>query len=197
MCSSDLAIVPVARQAPGPEREIRLLFVGRLSVQKNLPLLLESFAALLKRSDRAVSLTVVGDGPERHRMVSTIERLGLGGTVRLLGTLRGPDLESQYLGADALLLTSTNESFGLVLIEAMTKGLPIVTVDIPAVRNVVSDGVHGLLAEPEAEQVAAAIERLFGDEALYCAVSRNNLDAARQYSWTSVADAFSKLYDSI
>jgi glycosyltransferase involved in cell wall biosynthesis len=117
--------------------------------------------------------------------------------VSLLGTLHGLDLESQYERADALILTSTNESFGLVLIEAMTKGLPIVTVDIPAVRNVVADGVNGLLAAQNPEAVAESIHRLFSDPNLYSKLSRHNVAEARRYSWDVTADAVSAVYVSL
>ena len=81
---TDHRIAHLARTLPGPEREKRLLFVGRLSVQKNIPLMLDSIAAFLRRSDQTATLRVVGDGPERSRMVSAIERLGLTGAVTLL-----------------------------------------------------------------------------------------------------------------
>ena len=194
---TDHRIATVPKKPPGADREIRLLFVGRLSVQKNIPLMLDSVAAYLRRSGRKATLTVVGDGPEESKMRSMIERLGLSDAVTLLGTLHGTDLESQYERADALILTSTNESFGLVLIEAMAKGLPIVTVDIPAVRNVVADGVNGLLAAQNPEAVAESIHRLFSDPNLYSALSRHNFAEAGRYSWGVSADAVSGVYASL
>jgi glycosyltransferase involved in cell wall biosynthesis len=194
---TDHRIATVPKKPPGADREIRLLFVGRLSVQKNIPLMLDSVAAYLRRSSRKATLTVVGDGPEESKMRSMIERLGLSDAVTLLGTLHGTDLESQYERADALILTSTNESFGLVLIEAMAKGLPIVTVDIPAVRNVVADGVNGLLAAQNPEAVAESIHRLFSDPNLYSALSRHNVAEAGRYSWGVSADAVSGVYASL
>ncbi|HMK63224.1 MAG TPA: glycosyltransferase family 4 protein [Acidimicrobiales bacterium] len=194
---TDHRISQRSRTLPGPEREKRLLFVGRLSVQKNIPLMLDSVAAFLRRSDQTATLRIVGDGAERSRTASAIERLGMTDAVTLLGTLRGPDLESQYEEADAFILTSAYESFGLCLVEAMTKGLPIVTVNIPAVRNVVSDGVNGLLVEQNAEAVAEAIHRLFTDAVLYSTISRNNLAKARQFDWRVIAGEVSALYESI
>jgi glycosyltransferase involved in cell wall biosynthesis len=194
---TDHQIARLPKKLPGADREIRLLFVGRLSVQKNIPLMLDSLAAYLRSSNRKATLTIVGDGPEKSKMLSMIERLGLTDVVTLLGTLHGVDLESQYERADALILTSTNESFGLVLIEAMTKGLPIVTVDIPAVRNVVADGVNGLLAPQNPEAIAESIHRLFSDASLYSALSRHNVSEARRYSWDVTTDAVSSVYGSL
>jgi len=144
-----------------------------------------------------VTLRLVGDGPERATTVAAVERLGLGDVVTFLGTLRGRALEAEYEEADALLLTSTNESFGLVLVEAMTKGLPIVTVDIPAVRNIVADGVNGLLAASDPEAVAEALRRLCSDASLYAAISRANLAEALRFSWSATADAVSAVYEGI
>ena len=72
-------------------------------------------------------------------------------------------------------MTSINESFGVVFIEAMTKGLPIVSVDIPAIRNVVNHGTNGLLAASNAGSIAAAIRTLSTNDMLYSTISRNNL----------------------
>jgi glycosyltransferase involved in cell wall biosynthesis len=174
----------------------RLLFVGRLAVQKNIPLMLDAIALYVKRYGRHLALSIVGDGEMRSAVASQIGRLALTGIVTLRGPLHGEALQSAYEESDLLLLTSTNESFGLVLIEAMTKGLPIVSVNIPAVRDVVVSGENGLLAESTPEAVADAIHRLLTDGALYSEVSGNNLEKARDYDWSGVAKEISAVYDA-
>jgi glycosyltransferase involved in cell wall biosynthesis len=174
----------------------RLLFVGRLSVQKNLPLLLDAMAVYLRKYGDA-ELAIVGDGEERPAVQSRIQRLGIGNAVTMLGPVFDDELESIYAASDLFIMTSVNESFGLVFIEAMRKGLPIVSVDIPAVRNVVHNGINGLLAESAAESIAEAIRTLSTDEILYATISRNNLAKSQEYNWVEIAEKFKVIYDSI
>ncbi len=174
----------------------RLLFVGRLAAQKNIPLMLKAIACYVKKHGSHLRLSIVGDGEMRSAVQSQIDRLALRDVVTLRGRLHGEALQSAYEDSDLLLLTSTNESFGLVLIEAMTKGLPIVSVNIPAVRDVVVSGENGLLTESTPEAVADAIHTLLADEALYSEVSRNNLEKARDYDWSVVANDLAAVYDA-
>jgi glycosyltransferase involved in cell wall biosynthesis len=159
--------------------------------------MLEAIAVYVRKYGDEVSLAIVGEGEIRPAVQSQIKRLGLGDVVTLHGRLHGEALQSAYADSDLLLLTSANESFGLVFIEAMTKGLPIVSVNIPAVRNVVINGVNGLLAESTPETVAAAIHTLLVDKVLYSAVSRNNLAKSRDYGWKAIAEDLASVYDAV
>lgn len=179
---------PKALSAEGSER--RLLFVGRLAVQKNIPSLLEAISIYVRKYGSNVRLALAGDGELRQELETLVRRLELSGNVAFLGALHADGLEAAYEESDLLVLTSTQESFGLVFIEAMTKGVPIVSVDIPAVRNVVENGENGLLAEQTPEAVADAIHTLLDDAALYGKVSENNLAKAQQYDWDIVAKEF-------
>lgn len=178
-------------------RPARLLFVGRLAVQKNVPLLLQAVAAYRDKYDSNFQLTIVGDGDLRPVIEAEIRRLKLGTLVNLAGARYGEALEATYEESDLLLLTSIFESFGLVFIEAMTKALPIVAVRIPAVRNVVLDGVNGLLMESEPEALADGIHELLTDADLYAKVSMNNLAATQRHTWSSVVEKISAAYDSL
>lgn len=177
--------------ADGPRK---LLFVGRLSVQKNLPLMIDSVAAYVQRHGRDIELLIVGDGELRGALEAQVARCGLGGIVTFRGAVHGAQLEALYQEADLFLLTSFRESFGLVLVEAMTKGLPIVGVNIPAVRNVAEDGVNGLLAEANPPAIADAIHRVLTDHQFYAAASSRNLAKARDFDWAVVARKLAAVY---
>lgn len=179
---------PKTLSADGSDR--RLLFVGRLVVQKNVPALLRAISIYVQKYGSNVRLALAGDGELRRDLEAEAAQLGLSGNVTFLGALHGDELEAAYEESDLLVLTSTQESFGLVLIEAMTKGVPIVSVDIPAVRNVVEHGENGLLAEQTPEAVADAIHTMLDDAALYGKVSENNLAKAQQYDWAVIAKEF-------
>jgi glycosyltransferase involved in cell wall biosynthesis len=176
----------------------RVLFVGRLAVQKNASTLLDAIAVYVRKYDRSLQVTLAGDGELRNELEAQVSRLEIGDIVTFAGILHGDQLEVAYRDSDLLVLTSTQESFGLVFIEAMTKGLPIVTGDIPAVRNVVENGVNGVLAELNPEAVADAIHSVLADSARYAEMSRNNLAKARDYNWDVVAgEIMTRVYESV
>jgi glycosyltransferase involved in cell wall biosynthesis len=191
------------RIAAGPRRLIangerkKLLFVGRLSVQKNIPLLLNALDSYVSRYGDNVQLTIVGEGELRPVIELEILRLGLGSIAKLSGRLDGEVLQSLYEESDLLLLTSTSESFGLVLVEAMTKGLPIVSVRIPAVRNIVLNEVNGLLTDSTPDALADGINALLSSETLYGTISMNNLAKSRDYGWRSIAGEFATRYEAV
>src|SRR6185437_5029422 len=133
----------------------------------------------------------------RHVIESEINHLEIGSMVRLVGARYGAALESMYEESDLFILTSIFESFGLVLVEAMTKALPIVSVYIPAVRNVVFDGENGLLVESAPEALADAVHRLLTDRDFYAKVSINNLTASQRYTWEAVVNKISDVYRSL
>ena len=185
-----------AKSLSGRRDKVKLLFVGRLSVQKNLPLLLDATAAYIRKRGDA-ELRIVGDGEERSAVRSRIQQLGLANSVTMLGPVLGDELEFIYASSDIFIMTSVNESFGVVFVEAMTKGLPIVSVDIPAIRNVVNHGTNGLLAASDAASIAAAIRALSTNEILYSTISRNNLTKSQDYDSVKIAKKFMTLYESI
>jgi glycosyltransferase involved in cell wall biosynthesis len=195
-CGTDHAIAAEARSGPSAGTR-QLLFVGRLSPQKNIPLLLDALADYRRRYSDPVRLTIVGDGALRDQVCAQIARLGLTDVVAMPGPLTGRDLEAAYEQADLLLLTSVNESFGLVLIEAMTKAVPIVSVDIPAVRNVAENGVNGILAASAPEAIADAIHCLLSDRELYATMSKANLEKAPEFGWPAVAAQLTAIYRSL
>lgn len=194
---TDHRIVHQPRSLPDPGKTAKLLFVGRLAVQKNLPLMLKAVAAYRDKYGADFQLSIVGDGDLRPDIESEIRQLELGSLVRLVGPRYGAALESMYEESDLFILSSIFESFGLVLVEAMAKALPIVSVYIPAVRNVVHDGENGLLVESAPEALAYAIHQLLTDKDFYAKVSINNLAAAHRYTWEAVANKISAVYDSL
>ena len=190
-------IVDQPKRLSEQSRAARLIFVGRLAVQKNIPLMLRAIAAYRDKYGVDIQLSIVGEGDLRKAIESEISQLEIGSLVHLAGEHHGAALESLYEKSDLFILTSIFESFGLVLVEAMAKALPIVSVYIPAVRNVVLDGENGLLVESTPEALADAIHRMLTDRDFYAKTSVNNLAASRRYTWEAVVDKISAAYDSL
>lgn len=169
---------------------LRLLFVGRLSPQKNLPRLLDAVVAA--RSE--VELAIVGGGPEAAAVRDRIRTLGLD-RVRMVGAQQGAALRDWYGWADVLVLTSDQEGMPLVLLEAMASGLPVVATDVPGVRSTLGDA--GLIVTPTAAAVAAAIDELAADPARREELARLGRRRVRAYEWDHIVDAIDHLYEAV
>ncbi len=193
--ASDFARVKAQRT--GFDEPFRLLFVGRLNRQKNVPLLLESLRYFIDTYSLPVRLNIVGDGEEMGMVRQMIADFGLAGQVSLPGYVTGPDLERVYENADAFVLTSTTEGFGQVLLEAMAKGLPVIASDIRCVRTVVADGSSGLLVSRTKKDVAAAIYHLIRDDGLYVKLSAGALATSKNYNWEATLQRYTAVYDEV
>ncbi len=135
-------------------------FIGRLDPVKRVPDLLEAMSML-----KEARLEIFGEGLERAAIERRIGQLGLADRVTLHGAVGRP--EDALSQIDVLVLPSEAEGFGLVLIEAMTAGVPVVATDVPGIRDVVRDGQTGLLVPVRRPaELAAAIARVMDDRAL-------------------------------
>ncbi|MHB9129425.1 MAG: glycosyltransferase family 4 protein, partial [Candidatus Humimicrobiaceae bacterium] len=176
---------------------IRLLYVGRLSKQKNIPLLIRTFKIVTEKINRNIELDIVGDGEEKGKIITLIKAENLENKVNLRGELRGERLYEIYSNSDIFILTSDYESFGMVLIEAMASGLPIIASNIPALRNVVENDKTGLLVKLEPEDFAKAIEKLINNPQLKEKLIKNGLEEVKRYNWDEITKKFEDIYEEV
>lgn len=173
---------PAVGWAIGPHRKI--LAVGRLKVIKDYPTLLRAFALLLGSSD--ARLLILGDGDERGALERMVVELGISQFVYMPGFSSNP--AAFYRTADLLVLSSTGEGFGNVIVEALEAGTPVVSTDCPSgPREILGDGRYGTLV-PVGEPEALA-------SAMHAALSRTHDGAllksrAAEFSVTKAADAY-------
>lgn len=152
-----------AAAAPRPRGGPTILCVARMYPRKRVGDLLEA-AALLRPRIPGARVRIVGKGPEWEDAVRLHAKLGLGETVTLLGDVSRERLAEEYVSADIFCLPSVQESFGIVFLEAMAAGLPVVACRAAAIPEVVEDGVTGLLAPPrDPAGLARALEALAVD----------------------------------
>jgi len=144
------------RQHPGR----RYLAVGRLASQKNFELLIDAFARIATADDR---LTIVGEGPRRAAIVRRAERHGVADRIDMPGHLH--DLDGHFARADALVLSSDYEGLGIVVIEALAAGLPVVATDCGPNMKFLLDGVGRLVPVRDADALAAAMVAVLSDPA--------------------------------
>jgi glycosyltransferase involved in cell wall biosynthesis len=147
-----------AHPAPGP-REPLVVFAGRHIAEKRVPSIPGAIAAARERVPGLRAL-VFGDGPQRPQLLAEIERLGLGDSVEAPGFVDGSAIDAAFQEATCLLLPSSREGYGLVVIEAASVGTPSVVVDGEdnAAVELIAEGVNGhVAASASAEDLAAAI----------------------------------------
>jgi len=192
-----------ARAGLGLEGRPLLLYVGRIAPIKGLETLLDA-VALLSARGVGVRLLVVGgeadepvDGHE-SALRRRLEALGLDDAVRFVGPQPQPALRDFYVAADAVVLPSYYESFGMVALEAMACGTPVIASRVGGLTTTVRDGVTGFLVpEGNVAALADSIERLLADPALRWRTGREGVAWAAQHRWPCVAEALCREYAAV
>jgi phosphatidylinositol alpha-mannosyltransferase len=177
-------VEPIERWRDGTAN---ILFVGRLEGRKGLIVLLKAYR-VLRRSGRDCRLLVVGSGPQEREVRRYIATRGLRG-VEMLGRVSDTEKARLFASADVFVSPATGqESFGIVLLEAMAAGAPIVCSDIHGYKGVVHRGDQALLVPPRDHQaLMKAIARLLDDPALRAQMGASGRERARQFSWPNIA----------
>jgi phosphatidylinositol alpha-mannosyltransferase len=176
-----------------------VLFVGRLEKRKGLRFLLRAWPHVLERQPDA-RLVVVGRGRPLEGYRRFARRQGWSAEdVVFAGYVPSEDLPRYYQSSDVFCAPNTGqESFGIVLLEAMAAGAPIVASDIPGYRDVVTHGVQGLLVEPQnAGAIADAVCRLLGNPELRASMRRAGQAKAQLYDWPRVASQVLDYYAEV
>lgn len=197
---------PVAQDAARaqlgiPQDERILLFVGRVEPLKGIDILLGAAQQLEQDSDARV-LVVGGDGSSEEGEIAHLRRLarrlGIDERVTFLGAVEHERLPYYYSAADVCVVPSFYESFGLVALEAMACGTPVVASRVGGLAGTVRDGETGYLIpwrcpEPFAER----IELLLGNEELRSAFGSAARESVERYRWSNVAEAVLDIYGEL
>jgi D-inositol-3-phosphate glycosyltransferase len=188
-----------ARRAVRFDREPTLLFVGRIQPLKGCGLVVE---ALHHLDDLRARLVVIGgpsgpDGDREHRrLVERVDELGLSSRVRFVAPQPHHRLVDFYRAADVCVVPSRTESFGLVALEAMACGTPVVASDVGGLRSLVDHGRTGLLvASRDASTFADAIRDVLATDR--DAMGTAAAHAARSYRWNIAAARLRRHYDDV
>ena len=169
-----------------PPDAVVAISAGRLAPEKSVETVLEGFAHAAGRDPR-LRLVIVGDGPSAAALQARCERDDLRGRVAFLGQRPRIETLAAVKGADVFLFASQTETQGLVLVESLAAGVPVIAVAAPGVRDSVSDGVDGVIvsATPTSERsqaLSAALLELAADPLRRGAMGRAGADGAERFS---------------
>jgi phosphatidyl-myo-inositol alpha-mannosyltransferase len=178
----------------GPGR--KLLFVGRLHPRKGFLAAVAAFD-LIAAEHPDVQMVVAGDGEQRDAVSKLRPEHRV--RVRMLGTVPHEDLPAIHAACDLYLGPAAGgESFGVVLVEAMAAGLPVVASDIPGYQEVVDDGVEGFLVPAgDPARLAEAALRVLEDPELATRLGEAGRRRAAQFDWEVVAAHLESIYDRL
>jgi len=180
-----------------PEGNKILLFVGRLTKEKNLFFLIKAFKEVKNRLPNT-TLVLTAQGPIEGELKSLSNHLGLSPEdIIFTGALPFDTLVNVYHSSDLFVFSSLSETQGLVLTEAMAAGLPVVAVRASGVQDMVDDGVDGILTNPDSDEFVQAICTVLEDEALYNRLKANAYRKAELMSSRSMALKMEELYETL
>lgn len=172
----------------GPSRPVKLLYVGRISREKNLQLLVNVFKALCGSRDD-IALVLVGDGPYREEMEESLR----GAPAVFMGYLEGEALASIYASCDLFVFPSTTDTFGNVVLEAQASGIPVIVTDCGGPQENVIPGETGLVVEGHSESsFLEGIKTLLSDPKR---LKTMGLEARRYMESRSFDKAFDKAWE--
>ena len=175
-----------ARLTDGNPDELLVLYVGRHSPEKRLDLIRDPLASV-----PGARLAMVGGGPSHEQL----KRHFRGTRTTFPGFMRGEELVDAYRAADVFLFPSTTETFGLVALEAMACGVPVIAANTGGVLDIIRDGENGLLFNPERPaEIGALLRRLQQQPALRERLAEQGLQHARSRSWQSTMDQLIDYY---
>lgn len=165
-----------------------LLYVGRLGAEKEIDRIKPILAAIPD-----ARLALVGDGPTRQQLQEHFA----GTATHFVGYLRGKQLASAFASADAFIFPSRTETLGLVLLEAMAAGCPVVAAARGGILDIVTDGVNGYLFDPEAENGATlAVKRLLANQEERETLRQNARQEAQRWGWSAATAGLRRYYQS-
>jgi D-inositol-3-phosphate glycosyltransferase len=193
-----------ARRTIGFDGGQMLLFVGRLERLKGVEIAIRALGLLNDREHPGLRMVIVGedvrDGEEseKDRLKAIASSLGVRDRVDFVGSVAHHELPYLYSAADACVMPSYSESFGLVGLEAQACGCPVVASRVPGLRSVVRDGVSGYLIDgDDPAAYAERIGRLLADPQAAQQMGRRGSLLAQRFSWTRTADRLVDLFEGV
>ncbi len=171
--------------------------VSRLEKEKNIEFILEGVKLLKSRYGDCFQLLVIGDGSLREELTERANDLELKRNVIFCGMIPHEELTDYYHACDLFLFASQSETQGIVLLEAMAAGLPVIAVKGSGVNDVVKDGRNGFMTEKDINQWEEKLEKVLKSKHLYANMKQEALIVAKQYLAVQVAKSVEHYYKNV
>jgi glycosyltransferase involved in cell wall biosynthesis len=178
------------------EGDPSVLFVGHLSRLKGVDILIQAITKLRSELPN-IRLHIVGGGSASH-FEAQAKKEGVEKYVIFHGLAAHSILPAYYKSADICIFPSRHEGFGIVILEAMASGIPVIASDIPSFRETISNGIDGILFKSgDVDALTNEVVNLYQNPNLRKELSRNAIKKAKSYSWENIADKYIALYKSL
>lgn len=182
------------REACGWGDDLVLISIGRLALEKNWSTLLVAVAQVIAQHSQ-VRFVLLGDGSERESLEAQAADLGIADRVELTGNVPFEQVPDYLAAADLFCFASVTETQGLVTMEALAAGLPVVAVKATGTTDVLEPDRQGLLTDDNSAALAQAIQRLVENQALRQQFSQAALERAREFEMLAQAQKLLKVYE--
>jgi len=182
------------RKEKGWQDETILISVGRLAPEKNWETLLHAFAKVYLEHPN-LRLVLIGDGPAKESLQTLASELGIAEQVTFTGTIPFEEIPAYLKASDAFSFASVTETQGLVTIEAMAAGLPVVAVDGSGTRDIVEHGKQGYLVENDASALAKGLNQLLSDPGQMKRFRHNALKKAKTFDVDLLSKEMISVYE--
>lgn len=170
-----------------------LFYAGRLGMEKNISFLIDVFDRLEKEFNRLV-LVIAGDGPDRQRLEEIVNNRKLTGKIIFTGYVNKNDINNYYRAADIFVFASIVESQGLVILESMSCGTPVVAIGKMGTREVMSGDNGGYMVDYDLDEFTEKTRLLLTDSGIHKNKSREAVHHAEKWTINAMADKLIKLY---
>jgi len=195
----------VTTEAVSKERKKRVLFIGRLVEKKGATFLLDAVARLPQELRAQLTVDIVGEGDQKPRLVQQAVALGIDDIVNFIGYVENAELPRYlhradlFIGPSVIDSAGDTEGQGVVFLEAMACGVPVIASRVGGIAEVIEEGSSGVLVSPgDARALASAIQALLEDDEKRSSYSRRGLEVvSERFAWERVAGSFLELYRSL
>lgn len=171
--------------------------VSRLSNEKNIDFMIEAISSLQKTTSRPFHFLMIGEGHQKDRLQRKIKKLGLEADMTLVGAVAPEEMAVWYRLGDVFLFASKSETQGMVILEAMAAGLPVVAVRSSGIDDVVRQGFNGFKTPERLDQWCAQVKRLLEEDELRHTLSGQAQTFARDFSVEQFARNVRDVYASV
>lgn len=174
-----------------------LCTVARLEKEKNIEFVIRGMFELKKRIGGIFRLLIIGDGTQREKLEELVWELDLEDEISFLGTLQQDEITNYYRACNAFVFASKSETQGIVLLEAMAAGLPVVAIKASGVEDIISNGENGFMTEELVEDWAVKINLILINQQLRDRLSCCASVTASDYSMIQVANQAVNYYNDL